>query len=97
MKKPPTPKLVTVAIFTTITIVFWIFFGVYRILTAKPEVKIPPELLEQIVPELDTNTLEKLQERTFIKEGEEKPLSVNVTTPKPAEKILPTPTAKIEE
>lgn len=76
MKKPPTPKLVTVAIFTTVTIVFWVFFSVYRILISNPDINIPKEILEPMDTTLDTKTLEGLPNRSFTEEGQEKPLPI---------------------
>lgn len=76
MKKPPTPKLVTVAIFTTVTIVFWVFFTIYRILVSNPKVEVDDELLEPIDTILDTKTLEELPNRSFTEEGQVKPLPI---------------------
>lgn len=70
MKKPKAPKLVTVAIFTTITIIFWIFFSLYKILTSNPSVNIPPEILEPLTPTLDTQLLEGIPDRIFFEEGQ---------------------------
>ncbi len=69
MKKKKQPTLVTVLTFTTITIIFWVFFSVYKVLTTTPEVNIDPQLLEPINPSLDSNSLNKLEERTFFEEG----------------------------
>ena len=72
MKKPPAPRLVTVAIFTTITVIFWIFYGVYEVLTKEQDIKVPPELLETIEPNLDTNSLETIEKRDYF-EGDQSP------------------------
>ena len=68
MKEPKAPRLVTIAIFTTITIIFWVFFSLYRILTATPNLDIPPELLEPINPSLDKNALNSIESRVFFEE-----------------------------
>lgn len=70
MKNPKAPKLVTVTIFTTITVVFWVFFTVYNILTSKPPVEIDPNLLIPLDPTLDTTTLSTLSDRKYYEEGE---------------------------
>lgn len=70
MKKPKAPRLVTVAIFTTITIIFWVFFSLYSVLTSKPEVNVDPKLLEPINPTFDTKALNALDGRIFIEEGD---------------------------
>jgi hypothetical protein len=69
MKKPNPPKLVTIAVMTTITIVFWIFFTLYQIITAKPEPSVSEKLLEPIIPELDSSSLQKIKDRVFFEEG----------------------------
>lgn len=96
MKQPKAPRLVTVAIFTTITIVFWIFISVYNVLTQSPQESVDPKLLEPIDPTLDTNALSKLEGRIFYEEGE-------VTTPPVViQEVSPTPipeeeTEEVEE
>jgi hypothetical protein len=87
--KPATPRFVTVAIFTTITIIFWIFYVIYEVLTSAPPVVVDPNLLEPIVPRLDTQTLESLSQKEFFEEGEEIPFS-------PLTEASPSPTL-IEE
>lgn len=54
------PRLVTVAVFTTITIIFWIFFGVYNILTSEAEVDINQRLLAPIDPTIKTQVLNQI-------------------------------------
>jgi hypothetical protein len=88
MKKPKAPRTVTVAIFTTITIIFWVFFSLYNILTSKPAVDIDPKLLEPINPTFDTNALDALEGRIYIEEGETLP-----TLPLPTKTPTPVPTA----
>jgi len=69
MRKPNPPKLVTIALTTTITIVFWIFFTLYKVLTAAPEPSVSDKLLEPILPQLDTEALGKISDRVFFDEG----------------------------
>lgn len=69
MKKPNPPKLVTVALTTTITIVFWIFFTLYQVLTTAQEPSVSEKLLEPILPQLDTESLTKINDRVFFEEG----------------------------
>ncbi len=69
MKKPNPPKLVTVSVTTTITIVFWIFFTLYQVLTTDAEPSVDPKLMEPIVPELDSSALQKINDRVFFEEG----------------------------
>jgi hypothetical protein len=70
MKNPRAPRLVTVSIFTTITVVFWVFFTVYNILTSKPPVEVDPDLLTPLDPTLNTDTLSTLPSTKFYEEGE---------------------------
>lgn len=100
MKKPKAPKLVTVAILTTITIIFWVFFTLYNILTSKSPVVVPPHILEPIDPTLDTQTLDKLNDKTYFEEGEVTPLIEQLPTntePNPSGTPIPTPTFVEEE
>jgi hypothetical protein len=94
MKKPPAPKLVTVAIFTTITVIFWIFFSVYQVLTQAPDIKVPPELLEPIDPTLDIETLEELSDRVHYEERDVILPVAETSTPTP--ETTPTPEDTLE-
>jgi hypothetical protein len=69
MHKPKAPRLVTVAITTTITIIFWIFLTLYRVLTTKPAPSVDPILLAPIDATLDVESLEKIKGRVFFEEG----------------------------
>jgi len=102
MKKPKAPRLVTIAITTTITVIFWIFFTLYQVLTAKPAPSVEPKLLEPIDPKLNTSVLDKIDNRDFFEEGYAPPLKLNppsqpnnepVITP---EESTPTPIASEE-
>lgn len=90
MKKTRAPRLVTVAIFTTITIIFWIFFSLYNILTTQKDVQVNPRLLEPIDPSLNVELLNSLEEKTFYEEGE-------VGSPLIFEGLEPTPEGEILE
>lgn len=96
MRAPKSPRLVTLAIVSTATIIFWIFFEVYRIFTATPAVNVPPELLYPINPSLDAPTLQNIENRLFFEEGDipEKPESLNQiiteVTPTPIPEETPT-------
>ena len=75
MKELKAPRPVIVAIFTTMTIILWVFFSVYRILTAKTPPIVPPEILAPVNPVLNTQDLEKLEGRTFFEKSEAKTAS----------------------
>lgn len=81
MKKPKSPRLVTVAIFTTVTLIFWVFFSLYNILVSTPVIDVSADLLEPLNPELDTTVLNSLSDKVFVEEGD-------------VENVLPTPTQK---
>lgn len=70
MRKPKTPTLVHLAITTTITIIAWIGFSVYRTLTTPALVDVPAEILQPLNPELNVATLDKIEQRVFFKEEE---------------------------
>lgn len=107
MKNPNPPKLVTVAVTTTITIVFWIFFTLYQVLTKEPEPSVDEKLLEPIVPELDNSTLQTLNNRVFFDEGSfvfdsqninvgQSENNVTVSEGSQPEEVVPEPTPQTE-
>ncbi len=87
--KSSVPKLVTIAVLTLITIVFWAFFGAYRALTKVPQLDFDENILEPVDPTLDTKTLTRLESRIFISDGEIEQLVGQIEAQTPS----PTPTA----
>ena len=66
MKKTKTPTLVTSAVLTLITVLFWAGFQVYRSLTVKPAPTVPSAILSPLDPTLDTASLDNIQSRIFL-------------------------------
>ena len=64
------PRIVSLSIFSAIVVIFWIFFGVYRAITAKPTPQVSAQILEPITPSLDTNAIKNLGGRVFIDQSQ---------------------------
>lgn len=77
MRKPKTPTLVTTAILTLITVFFWAGFEVYRSLTIKPAPPVPEKILQPLDPNLDTKSLDEIQNRTFLTDDQIGTISVS--------------------
>jgi hypothetical protein len=92
MKKIKAPNLVTLAILTTITVLFWVFFSVFRVFANKPSVSVPPEVLEPITPTLDSETLGKIGQGVYLMEEDIPQNTVVLPTNSPEPTVLPTPT-----
>ncbi len=69
-KQTKAPSLVTIAILTVVTIIFWIGFGVYRIFTSKPSPPVPKEVTLPLNPNLNTTILNSLQNKTYLDESQ---------------------------
>ncbi|MFV1916964.1 MAG: hypothetical protein ACC618_00535 [Patescibacteria group bacterium] len=94
MKSPKAPKLVTIAIFTTATLVLWVFFEVYRVFTTKTPPEVPEELLAPINPELDDAALKEVESRVFFEEADIPEVLIPLTSPQPTvvpQETTPTP------
>ena len=66
-----TPGIITIAILTIITAVFWTFFSVLRIfMTKEKDTAVPEPILAPLNPQLNTSALESLKSRRFIEEGQ---------------------------
>lgn len=107
MKKAKTPSLVTLAVLTTITVLFWVFFSVYRIFSSEPSPNIPAEILEPVSPTLDRSLIDKIEGRIFFREGEvttqiqiatptATPTETPTASPTASPTLSPTPTATAE-
>lgn len=96
MKKPKPPSIVTIAIMTLITVVFWTFFGVFRIFTSTQPIDVPENILQPIDPTLDKEALNTLESKNHL-EPHEIP-EIVYSTPEPVvtesstEEILEEPT-----
>lgn len=87
-EKTKTPSLVTIAILTTVTIVFWIGFGVYRIFTSKPSSPVPQEVILPLNSNLDMTALNGLQNKMYFSESQ-----IGPTVIQPVSQPAPTPEA----
>ena len=94
MKKTGKPFIVKLAILTVITSFVWTGFDVYRRLTTKPEPNVPAEILSPIIPELNQETLARL-EKTIYLEGDE--LGDTLILSSQGELISPDITPKVTE
>lgn len=80
MKKQKIPSLVSIAILTTITVLFWVGFSVYRIFSEEPDPSVPAEIIEPLTPTLDSATIDKIEQRIFYEEGE---VETQIASPSP--------------
>lgn len=62
--KTKVPSLITILIFTLITTVSWIGFTVYRAIVAKPTPVVSKEVLEELNPDLNKDTINELKAKT---------------------------------
>lgn len=90
MKNNKTPSYIKVGILTIITAFAWIFFGVYRTLTAKPAPNVPPQILEPFSPTLDTEKLGAIEAKVFFEEGQAPIFSATSPSPSPTPESQPT-------
>lgn len=93
MKKQKTPNIVFLAVMTTITAIFWAFFGAYRVFTTKPETAVSPEIIEPVDPKLDSSIIDKMQNSVFFEEGE---VTSSISSPSPTPTETPIPSASPE-
>ncbi len=102
MKPPQPPKFVTLAIMTTITVVFWVFFSIYKILTAQTTPPVSEEILSPIKPSLDSESLNEIKNSLYFEDNQINPLTVKREQKPPQietenEELLLTPTPTVEE
>ena len=88
--KKPLPAIVNFAVLTTITTFVWIGFEIYRAVTKEPSPPVPPEILLELDPNLDTAKLNELNERVHLQESELGETLITNLDNQPPE---PTPTA----
>jgi hypothetical protein len=99
MRKLKVPNLVTIAILTVITVVFWIAFGVFRIFSAKSETSVPNEVLIPLDPTLDKDVVDKIGQRIYFDKGlsfETVPVQTATPEPEVSEPVVASPSASPE-
>lgn len=82
------PSIITIAVLTAVTIVFWIGFGVYRVFTDQPSEPVSADVLAPLTPTLDLAKLQLLEQRLYLQEGQ-----IGETVLQSQESPQPTPTA----
>lgn len=92
MKNIKAPKLVTIAILSLITAVFWVGFEIFRAFTVKPEPPVEATIISPINPTLDVATLSSLQDKVFFEESQIS--EIVVATPIPIPEATPIPTVE---
>ncbi|HLE49250.1 MAG TPA: hypothetical protein VI819_04455 [Patescibacteria group bacterium] len=77
-RRQKVPKLVNLAVMTTITIFAWIFFDVYRAIRKTPQINVDEAILSPIVPTLDRDTLSEIEKGVYFEKS-----SIVLPTPTP--------------
>jgi len=97
--KPKAPKTVSVLVITTLTILLWIFFSVYKVLISKPKAVVDVKQLEPLEPSFDSKSLEEIKKRIYFEETPEtiisppeKTTTSTVSASQRQKNISPTPT-----
>lgn len=65
MKSKKLPSLIILVILTSITILFWISFNIYQVFSKQVSPVVPEEVILQIDPKLDTNTLNIMKSKIY--------------------------------
>ncbi len=82
--KNKTPSIVVVAVLTTVTVMSWIFFEVYRVLNSTPGVNIPKEILEPFSSDINTQMIDDLQNKYYFGDDYLIENSYEIATPSPS-------------
>lgn len=69
-KKVKVPSLVTLAILTLFTVVFWVGFDLYHAFQNKPDPEVEPKVLEPINPVINQDALNQLQQTLLVSQSE---------------------------
>jgi hypothetical protein len=91
MRKPKAPKVVALAVITTATIVFWVFYGLYLTLTQRQPLAVEETVLSPLSSTLDTSVLNDLQGRTYFEKGQT--TSIEIQSDQALDNVSLTPAA----
>ncbi|AKM83040.1 hypothetical protein A2422_03630 [Candidatus Woesebacteria bacterium RIFOXYC1_FULL_31_51] len=65
MKNTKLPSVIVLLILTSITIVFWVFFNIYYVVSKKTPATVSEEILSPINPKLDTEVINQMEKRSY--------------------------------
>jgi hypothetical protein len=93
MNKSKLPNLIPILILTLITVVMWVSLDVFRALKKAPELTVPTEITQPLIPTLDQNSINQIESRIFLNDSQ---IPDNVTSSSPTPKALATPSPTIQ-
>lgn len=70
MKRKKHPRVLTLSILTTLTVLTWVAFEVWHAFTKQPPAQVDSKILEAIDPRLDTETLQKIKSKLYFPDEE---------------------------
>lgn len=70
MNKNKLPSIVSILILTLVTAFAWLSFSIYRAVTIKPDPVVPKEISEPLSPDLDGETINKLQTKLYFDDSQ---------------------------
>lgn len=76
MKDPKRPRIVSLAILTTLTLLAWIAFEVWRAFTRPAPIQVESQIIEPLNPQIDTQVLESLKTKIFFSDEEVKEATI---------------------
>jgi hypothetical protein len=85
------PNIVTIAILTVTTVLFWVFFTAYRAFTKEAPAVVPEEILAPLDPNLDKEMLGKIKNRYYIEEGQAPTFDYQLSSPSPLPEEISSP------
>lgn len=95
MKRKKQPRVLTLSILTTLTVLTWVAFEVWHSFTKQPPPQVDSKILRAIDPKLDTETLGKIKSKLYFPDEEARRGSLPVgssPTASPTAQVSPTPT-----
>ena len=94
MKKTRRPKILTLAILTTLTILTWISFEVWRAFTKPQPIQTDAQILAPLDSTLDTSIIDKLKGYTFLPDSDARRGVVPTQEPQASPTPSPSPTSQ---
>ena len=83
MNERKAPSLVTISVFTLVTIFLWTVSGVVKLLNQTAAVSVERETLQALSPELNGEALERLPDRVFFSDSEIGTLNLDFVNTEP--------------
>ena len=94
MRKKRKPRILTFVILTTLTILTWAAFDIWRAFSRPVPTEVDPKIIEELDPNIDPKAIQEIRDRRFFSDEEARDFGSKL---QPSSEELPQATESTEQ